>query len=728
MSFRPLGFAVLLLGALPAVASAPTYWLQATPRDAGEAALRDALGANGFTGGAAAAAALQSVAEAQKGTATSGLARLAAGLMLQDAGRSAEAIPFLRHPDVAKTSLPDYALWALAQALDATNDQAAAATYLAAAESRPDGPVACGALFRASEILVKAADHAKALEALGRVQTACPDLQPRALLETGAVYEALRDAKAAAETYHRLDRDFPAAPQAKEATKRLAVLGMALPAETDESRTARDLKKALALFDADNTTDTIAALRSLRGSKLAPNDMDLVRTRLGRAYLTLKRYREAEAELAGVATESSMGAEAAFFRAKIANQTRGAVDLYEGVAALFPGTPWGEEALLALANHYQKDARDDEALPYFRRLLEGYPAGRYADRAAWRVGWGAYRSGHFEDAAREFEKAARLQPTSNFTPGMLCWAGRARKELGQIDRAQQLLAETVQRYKRVYHGLRALETLAHLPKRAAPQAPAIRAPADATAGDIPEPFLTRARQLLLIDRLDAAYDELKGAPQSPLAQGTLAWIEWRRGHLRPAINAMKRAYPEYLSEAGDALPDDVWRVMYPIQYSEVLQAKAASEGLDPALVAALVCQESTFDAGAVSRAGARGLMQVMPPTGRTLARALRVRYSAGALHDPNVSLTFGTHYLRTLVDHFGGRVERALAAYNAGPERVEAWTADKPDMPADEFVESIPFTETRLYVMVVLGGREQYRRIYNFAPTPKAAELGAARP
>jgi soluble lytic murein transglycosylase len=717
------------MGALPAVASAPTYWLQPTPRDAAEAALRDALAKNGFTGGAAMATALQSVAEAQKGTVTAGLARLAAGLALQDAGHSAEAIPFLRHPDVARTSLPDYALAGLAEALDAVNDKAAAATYIAAADARPEGPVACGALFRAAETLVKAADHAKALETLGRVQTACPDQQSRALLETGAAYEGLRDAKAAAETYDRLDRDFPASPQAKEATKRLARLATALPAMTDEARDARELKKALALFDADNIPDAMSALRSVRGRKLAPTDMDLVRTRLGRGYLSLKHYHEAEVELAGVATESPSGAEAAFFRAKIANQTRGTVDLYEGVAALFPGTPWGEEALLALANHYQKDARDDEALPYFRRLLEGYPAGRYADRAAWRVGWGEYRQGRFEEAAREFEKAARLQPTGNFTPGMLYWAGRARKELGQIDRAQQLLVETVQRYKRVYHGLRAEETLARLPKRAAsPQAPAIRAPADAPAGDIPEPYLTRARQLLLIDRLDAAYDELKGAPQSPLSQGTLAWIEWRRGHLRPAITAMKRAYPEYLSEAGDTLPDDVWRVMYPIQYSEVLQAKAASEGLDPALVAALVCQESTFDAGAISRTGARGLMQVMPPTGRTLARALRVRYSAGALHDPNVSLTFGTHYLRTLIDHFGGRVERALAAYNAGPERVEAWTADKPDMPADEFVERIPFTETRLYVMVVLGGREQYRRIYNLAPAPKAADLGAARP
>src|SRR4029079_2238139 len=125
----------------------------------------------------------------------------------------------------------------------------------------------------------------------------------------------------------------------------------------------------------------------------------------------------------------------------------------------------------------------------------------------------------------------------------------------------------------------------------------------------------------------------------------------------------------------DELPEPVWRIIYPLAFGDLLTTKAAEEGLDPALVAALICQESTFDAGAVSSAGARGLMQVMPKTGRTIARAKRVSYSTRALHDPSVAMDFGTHYLRRLMDRFDGRVERVLAAYNAGPERVDAWTA-----------------------------------------------------
>ncbi|HEY5906896.1 MAG TPA: lytic transglycosylase domain-containing protein, partial [Vicinamibacteria bacterium] len=203
--------------------------------------------------------------------------------------------------------------------------------------------------------------------------------------------------------------------------------------------------------------------------------------------------------------------------------------------------------------------------------------------------------------------------------------------------------------------------------------------------------------------------------------------EWRRGRLRNAIVAMKRAYPQYIGEAGDELPAELWKILFPIGYQDTLAAKATEEKLDPALVAALVCQESTFDAGAVSRAGARGLMQIMGPTGRSLARDLGVRYKRASLHDPVTSLDFGTRYLRQMLDRFGGREERALAAYNAGPHRVDAWTATRPDFPAEEFVESIPFSETRFYVMTILASREHYRRLYGLPATGRVA-AGAGQP
>jgi soluble lytic murein transglycosylase len=201
--------------------------------------------------------------------------------------------------------------------------------------------------------------------------------------------------------------------------------------------------------------------------------------------------------------------------------------------------------------------------------------------------------------------------------------------------------------------------------------------------------------LLLIDRFEEAATELRALPKTPKVQATIAWTLWKRGKLRPALVAMKRAYPEWVSAAGDRLPDEVWRIMFPIEFKDALVAKAATQALDPALVAALILQESTFDPQALSSAGARGLMQVIPATGRKLARDRRVPFRRAALHDPKTSLDFGTLYLLQMADRFENRTERVLAAYNAGPHRVDAWTTPRPDQTAEEFIESIPFTETR---------------------------------
>jgi soluble lytic murein transglycosylase len=188
---------------------------------------------------------------------------------------------------------------------------------------------------------------------------------------------------------------------------------------------------------------------------------------------------------------------------------------------------------------------------------------------------------------------------------------------------------------------------------------------------------------------------------------------------------MKRAFPDWGSERGDMLPDPVWRILYPMRYEDQLLESAHRQGLDPALVAGVIWQESTFDASAESPAGALGLMQVMPRTGRSLARSLGLRYRRSMLTDPEVGLKMGTLYLRRMIDAHGGHIERALAAYNAGPGRVRSWTAARPGLTAEDFIETIPFTETRNYVMGILAHQEHYRRLYGMPPSPERA-AGAA--
>jgi soluble lytic murein transglycosylase len=716
----------LLVGvALPALATAAGHglWLEASPQGAAESKLRQAASAS-FESPAARAQALLRLSEENPGTPVSGLAQLAAGSLLLDANKPAEAIAAFQHEDVARTALRDQGLLGLQRALLEAKDLAAAGrAALAAGEAAGDGPASCRLLLASADTLHKVPQHDKEVGLLQRAEAACTRRRAGVLLALAKALDAGGELRAAAAVYDRLDREHPTSSEARDGAARLLALAAHLPTATAEASAARALKKGLAFSDAGRYAEAAAALRLVPIKPLSTGEADLVRVRLGRAFAATGRVREAELTLNAIRPGSAYEAEAAYQLARLRERRTQKPDAFETVATRFAGSEWAEQSLLSLANYYQKDARDEEALPYYRRLLLGYPEGRHYERASWRVGWGDYRAGRYEDAAALMEKTARLRPRANVTPGLLYWSGRARRELGQVERARALFEETYRRYKHAYHGIRAREALQQLP--AGPYSPPPSSEPEPEASPRKEPPAgeagERLRQLLLIDLFDEAEEELRAQPESPLVQATLAYLDWKRGRLRPAITTMKRAHPEYIGEGGDSLPAEAWRILYPLQYGEVLRAKAIEEGLDPSLVAALVCQESTFDAGAISVAGARGLMQIMPPTGRVLARSLGMPYQRAALHRPETSLDFGTRYLRELMDQFGGRVERALAGYNAGPHRVVAWTAGRPEMSAEEFIESIPFTETRLYVMTILSTQEQYRRIYALSSESRTA-------
>ncbi len=724
---RPRRLAVLALAACAAggAARAPkpaapalqtdVPWLEPLPATPGESALAEALAA-----GAETPERLLQAARKEPGSVAAGLARLAAGWWLVENGRAAEALAPLLDPEIARTALVDYAAFTLGRAHEALGDfTAAAGAYRRAAEASAGGSLRCPALARAAEAHASAARFAEAAAVYEDALRDCPRALARSLLRLGELRERQGDRRAAAVAYDQLEREHPASPSALGARARGRELASLLGALTPAERAARAARRALALFDARELAEAEKALRAALALAPKGEGADLLRTRYGRTLLLRKHTRAGLTALALVPPNSPHAAEAEYHAARAEKRAEQRLAALERVATRHRDSPWAEEALLALAAHYQKDARDAEALPYYRRLVQEHPDGRYTDRSAWRVGWGDFRAGRYDDAARLFEWAARARAETGFTAGYLYWAGRAHQQLGRLPRARALYAEAVQRFKHAYHGQRAHEALLRL--GAPDEAPATLLAARPTAADeIAEPHLTRLRQLLLAGRVDEALDELRALPAAPAALATIARLESRRGRLRPAISSMKRAFPGHAGSAGDLLPADVWRVLYPLEHRAQLEASAAAAELDPALVAALVCQESTFDAGAVSAAGARGLMQIMPATGRVLLRASGRRYRRSALHDAEVSLTLGTTYLRQMLDRFGGRAELALAAYNAGPHRVAAWTAGRGDVGVEEFVESIPFTETRTYVMTILAAREHYRRLYGLAPRPAA--------
>jgi soluble lytic murein transglycosylase len=177
-----------------------------------------------------------------------------------------------------------------------------------------------------------------------------------------------------------------------------------------------------------------------------------------------------------------------------------------------------------------------------------------------------------------------------------------------------------------------------------------------------------------------------------------------------------------------SVPLAYWRILFPEPWWSTITAEAAKNNLDPYLVASLIRQESEFNPSAISNKSAYGLMQLLPSVGKSLAREEGMsHFETFQLLDPATNIRLGTRYLRKTLDRFGGVTEYALAAYNAGDSRVDDWEAAGPYQGIDEFVESIPFSETRDYVESILRNAETYREIDAAAGSQVKGATGAGR-
>jgi tetratricopeptide (TPR) repeat protein len=227
----------------------------------------------------------------------------------------------------------------------------------------------------------------------------------------------------------------------------------------------------------------------------------------------------------------------------------------------------------------------------FRRLLTAFPAGRFAERAAWKVGWRAYRFGSKAEAARVFEAAATTFPRSDYRPAYVYWAARALESLGQHELAASRYALVRIDYLHSYYGrlaARALEQRA-LPLRASFETIAVSSDEPRTTMAALPPTAEIIRFLLSAGLYDDALNELRYAQHAwgdaAVLQATLGWVHHQRGDVLVGANVAKRAYPQYLSADGDSLPSELLAVIFPMGYWNLLRQHAATHQLDPYLLA-----------------------------------------------------------------------------------------------------------------------------------------------
>ncbi len=367
-----------------------------------------------------------------------------------------------------------------------------------------------------------------------------------------------------------------------------------------------------------------------------------------------------------------------------------------------------------------KSARADDARRLLVPLLALDPT-TDAGAAEWFAGaWARYTNGDFAGAARLFDEQIPAYRGAFLRRRATYWSARAHEKAGDTSTAKALYAGLVPGIVPDLYGRWAAAALGvTLP--AAP--PAITHEKDEAPGEAALP----SRELLRCGFPGLAEDEAESEGSlDPLFAGRAASA---RGDYRRASAVLKRRYPELGTPEEGGVPAEARAAYYPLAHADRIGEAARAAGVPASLLFGLIRQESVFTEDAKSRAGALGLMQVMPSTGRSLYRKENGK-GRPDLRDPDANLRLGARYLRQLLDTFPGDTAAALAAYNAGPGRVRAWKKASGLAPEDEFLESIPFSETRLYVKRVLFFQSVYASLYGLpldAVSP-ALSLPAAEP
>ena len=672
-------------------------------------------------------------------TRTPALSAFASAVALEADGQFAKALPILSQPLLRDHPLGEYVQYykGLAElTVGRTTD--ARSTFQALTASGPAGYLWEAAALREAEADEALGDYRAALGIYGRLlttKTAAPD---EALIRMGMAAEAAGDLEKAQTAFSRAYYEFSFSDLSPAADVALDRLPNRPPIAAGSNRFKLELGRAEQLFGGKRYSQARTAFARLQGAAQG-DDLELVNLRVAESNYFLKQLRAARNGVKPYIGKASRQGEALFFYA-VALYDLGNRDEYfrvvRRIADDFPTQTWSEEALNHLATHFIVDDQDARADETFREMYARFPGGRYAERAAWKIGWLAYRNQQYADTIRVFESAAARFPRSDYRPPWLYWSARAYKALKETEAAKGRFVLAATDYFNSYYGRLALTHLDGAVRRPLiARGPAAEVARPSSGPDVAEgedillvslpPNEQLVRALLGLGLYDQAIDELQYAQRvwgdSPAIQATLAWIYQKQGQsekgsrqltlYRASINTMKRAYPQYLAVSGEHLPKEVLRLIFPLEYWDLIRKYSAVHQLDPYFVAALVAQESTFVADIRSSARAVGLMQLLPSTGRRYARKLKMRYSAALLTNPEASIKMGTAYLADTRKQFG-ELYLALASYNAGERNVRRWMAERPGLPRDEFIDDIPFPETQNYVKRILGTAEDYRRLY----------------
>ena len=532
----------------------------------------------------------------------------------------------------------------------------------------------------------------------------------------------------AAHQYRHIFLSFPLSNEGQQAKTQLAVVGNAAPLTVSERRAHAD-----ALYAGARYADAGDEYRALAHDADAQEKNAFL---VAAAACDLKTKRLSKQELDALPdTTDESGARRMYLAMELARSRDDGETQQAMVTQMeqrFGDSPWLAEALYSSANMYLLRKDYPQAITYYTELATRFPSHHYAPSSHWKAAWLNYRLGNYSQAALLMDKQIAQFAGGKEIPAALYWRGRLYSDQEHAPAMAAAYYQTVSNvFEHYYYAQMARQRLAELGQVTPAQVDMLanlhREEIPPLTDDVPEDdeHVVKARLLA-----NAGLNEYIPA-EIQAADGSGQWgafaeaeIYASDGETFRAMRVLKKALPFYASAPIDTIPMGCWRILFPQPYWSSIEQDSAKNGLDPYMVASLIRQESEFNPGAISGANAWGLMQLLPSVGKSMAREEGIHhFNQVELLNPDTNIRLGTRYLKQTLDRFDGQAPYAFAAYNAGESRVTDWQAIGKYHGMDEFVESIPFTETRDYVQAIVRNEAIYRELNGTRPPAQASTV-----
>ena len=634
---------------------------------------------------------------------------LHAGVTALEAGATASAARIFAALGRAHPLVADHAARFEVEALLRDGQAEEAATLAARALAAGPRPHVARTLARlAAEAEATRGNEAAARAALERAAKGETDSERLAELREAQAESHARegDAAAAAARWLEIWSRYPTSEPGKRADARLDALGAgAASGRSALSRLRTRCEKLVSAYANEPALETCTAAwkqETHAGRKRA------LERRRARVLFRLRRYPEAEVAYRGLGDDR----DARFWAARAMAR---AGDVPTSITR-FEKLGKGSDALAArsrfLAATLLEDRDPARADALYESVASRAPQADQRREAGWRLGWSDYRAGRFEAAVARFDRLARGEPDPIEALRGRYWAARSREraEPGSAAAAEALRALAADS-PYTYYGWRASGRAG---TAGAPPAQEPHGPPRPSA--LPQDVLARARILVeggLPEEAALELDTVRRRARGRSDRLVLAGLYQAAGEFHRAQRVVLDAYLGELAKGPGTGSPELWWMAWPNAFEPEVERAVHGRRVPPELVYAVMREESGYRPKVVSVVGARGLGQIMPSTGRVLAARLGAGpFDPDELFEPARNLQLSALYLEELLHRFAGRESAAIASYNAGPEAVARWLARDGDLDDDEWVEAIPYDQTRGYVKRVLRSMHAYRRLY----------------